>query len=51
MIPAAGVITLPRQFGQKPLQRQKAGLTMPVRQAPGAAVTYDASVVRNPPIT
>jgi hypothetical protein len=34
-----------------PVQRQNPGLTMPVRQDPRAAVTYDANVVRNPPIS
>jgi hypothetical protein len=41
--PAASIITLRRQFGQKPVQRQNPGLTMPVRQDPGAAITYDLS--------
>jgi hypothetical protein len=49
--PTAGVITLRCQFGQKPVQRQNPGLTMPVCQDPGAAVTYDANVVRNPLVT
>ena len=47
----AGVITLRRQFGQKPGQRQNPGLTMPVRRTTRAAITYDANAVRNPSVT